>query len=146
MAPRNDPSAVEVVLKSLAAVAGALLGTWLLWGIRSLIVPVTVGGLLAYICYPLVIGLERYRATRGLAIALLLLAFVSAALLLVSLVRTVVPTEIGALDFRTRVLHKVNERYKSLTGLDASPRGNRIYQLIHDDVDPIVDGSTGFSP
>jgi predicted PurR-regulated permease PerM len=139
MAPRTSPGPVEVVFKSIAAVAGAALGIWLLWGIRSLIVPVAVGGLLAYICHPLVAGLERYRVTRGLAIGLLLLAFGSAAILIVSLVRSGVPTGIRALDFKTRVLHKVNERYKDLMGLDSSPRGNQIYQFVHDDVDPMVD-------
>jgi predicted PurR-regulated permease PerM len=139
MAPRSSPGPVEVVVKSVAAIAGAALGIWLLWGIRSLILPVAVGGLLAYICYPLVAGLERYRVTRGLAIGLLLLAFVSATILIVTLVRSGVPTEIRALDFKTRLLHKVNERYKDLMGLDSSPTGNRIYQFAHDDLDPIVD-------
>jgi predicted PurR-regulated permease PerM len=139
MATRSSPSAVEVVLKSLGAVAGAVLGVYLLWGVRSLILPVVVGGLLAYIFEPVVVGLERYRVRRGLAIALLLLAFVSAAFLLVNLVRAGVPTEIGALDLKTRALHKVNARYKSLMGLDSSPRGNRIYRLVHDDLDPMVD-------
>jgi predicted PurR-regulated permease PerM len=139
MAPRSSPGPVEIVFKSFAAIAGAVLGIWLLWGIRGLIVPVAVGGLLAYICHPLVTGLERHRLPRGPAIGLLLLAFVSAALLLVIVVRAAVPTGIGALDFKTRALHKINQRYKSLMGLDSSPSGNRIYQLAHDDVDPIVD-------
>jgi len=140
MAPRNSPpSAVETVLKSLGAVAGAILLAFLLWGIRSLILPVVVGGLLAYICDPVVVGLERYRVKRGLAIGLLLLAFVSAALLTVRVVRSGVPTDIGALDFRTRALHNVNERYRTLMGLDASPRGNRLYRLVRDDVEPAMD-------
>jgi len=140
MAPRNSPpSAVETVLKSLGAVAGAILLAFLLWGIRSLILPVVVGGLLAYICDPVVVGLERYRVKRGLAIGLLLLAFVSAALLTVRVVRSGVPTDIGALDFRTRALHKVNERYRTLMGLDASPSGNRLYRLVRDDVEPAMD-------
>src|SRR5438270_4098842 len=98
MAPRSSPGPLEVVFKSFAALAGAALGIWLLWGIRSLIVPVAVGALLAYICHPLVAGLERYRVPRGLAIGLLLLVFGSAAVLIVSLVRSGVPTEVRALD------------------------------------------------
>ena len=139
MAPRSRPSAVEVVFESFAAVAGAVLGIWLLWGIRSLILPVAVGALLAYICYPLVTGLERYRVTRGLAITLLFLVFLSAATLVVSLVRSGVSTEIRTLNFKTRLLHKVNERYQDLMGLDSSPRGTPLYRFVHEDVDPIVD-------
>ena len=140
MAPRNSPpSAVEIVLKSLGVIAGAILLVFLLWGIRSLILPVVVGGLLAYICDPVVVGLERYRVTRGLAIGLLLLAFASAAFVIVRVVRAGVPREIGALDFKTRALHKVNDRYRSLMGLDASPRGNRLYRLVQDDAEPAMD-------
>ncbi len=140
MAPRNSPpSAVEIVLKLLGAIAGAILLGFLLWGIRSLILPVVVGGLLAYICDPVVVGLERYRVTRGLAISLLLLAFVSAAFLIVRVVRAGVPTEIGTLDLKTRALHKINDRYRSLMGLDVSPRGNRMYRFAQDDVESAMD-------
>jgi predicted PurR-regulated permease PerM len=56
MAPRNSPpSAVEIVLKLLGAIAGAIFVAFLVWGIRSLIVPVAVGGLLAYIFDPVVV-------------------------------------------------------------------------------------------
>ncbi len=77
--------------------------------------------------------------TRGLAIGLLLLAFVSAVFLIVRVVRAGVPTEIGALDVKTRALYKVNDRYRSLMGLDASPGGNRLYRLVRDDVEPAMD-------
>jgi predicted PurR-regulated permease PerM len=140
MASRSSaPSAVEVVLKLLGAIAGAILVAFLLWSLRRLILPVLVGGLLAYICEPVVVGLERYRVTRGLAIGLLLLAFVLGAFLLVKVIRVGVPTEIGSLDFRTRALYKVNDRYRSLMGLDVSPRGSRLYRFVRDDVEPAMD-------
>ena len=123
----------------IGAVAGALVAAYLIWGLRSLIVPIAVGSLLAYVCYPLVARLERYKLTRGLAIGLLVLGFFSAALILTIRIRAGVPSEIGTLDFKTRALHKLNERYESLMGLDVSPRGNRLYQFGRDDLDPVVD-------
>ena len=42
-----------------------VLAAYLVWGLRSLIVPAFVGGLLAYICRPLVARLERGRIPRG---------------------------------------------------------------------------------
>jgi len=123
----------------IGAVAGALVAAYLIWGLRSLIVPIAVGSLLAYVCYPLVARLERYKLTRGLAIGLLVLGFFSAALVLTIRIRAGVPSEIGTLDFKTRALHKLNERYESLMGLDVSPRGNRLYQFGRDDLDPVVD-------
>jgi predicted PurR-regulated permease PerM len=97
MPPTRNTSALEVALKALAVVAGAILGIYLLWRVRGLVVPVVVGGLLAYICGPLVAGLERYRITRGQAIGLLLLVLASAALGLASLIRAGAPTEIEVL-------------------------------------------------
>ena len=123
----------------IGAVAGALVAAYLIWGLRSLIVPIAVGSLLAYVCYPLVARLERYKLTRGLAIGLLVLGFFSAALILTIRIRADVPSEIGTLDFKTRALHKLNQRYESLMGLDVSPRGNRLYQFGRDDLDPVVD-------
>jgi len=110
------------------------------WGLRSLIVPVAVGGLLAYICRPVVARLERSRVPRGVAIGLLLLVFVLAALVAVNGIRAVIPSDTEALELRIRALYMLNQRYQALMGLDRSmTRGNRIYQLVHDDLDPLVD-------
>src|SRR5262245_47232264 len=129
----------QVILRWIGAVAGALVAAYLIWGLRSLIVPIAVGALLAYVCYPLVARLERYRVTRGLAIVLLMLAFLSGGLLLAIGIRAGVRNEIGAIDFKTRALYKLNQRYERLMGLDAAPDGNRLYQFGHDDLDPVLD-------
>ena len=70
MTSRGD--AGIVLFKSLLAAAGLLLTAFLLWALRSLIVPVVVSGLLAYISRPLVAALERYRIPRGGAVAMLM--------------------------------------------------------------------------
>jgi predicted PurR-regulated permease PerM len=111
----------------------------LIWALRSLILPVAVGSLLAYICYPLVAGLERFRLTRGLAIGLLLLTFVFAGVFLVNRVRAGIPDDAGVLQLKVRALHNVNRRYQALMGLDPSlTRGNRIYQFVREDLDPLL--------
>ena len=140
MIPRNDFSPAGTLFKSVVAAAGALLAAYLLWKLRSLIVPVVVSSLMAYICRPLVIHLERHRMPRGLAIWLLLIVFVLAALFIANRVRSIMPTEIGALELRVRAIYKFNEGYKNLMGLDQSlTRGNWIYRLAHGELDPIVD-------
>ena len=129
-----------VVFKSLAAAAGVALGGYLVWGLRSLIVPVTVGGLLAYIVRPLVARLERCRLPRGVAIGLLLLGFVLAALGIANGIRAAMPSDTEALELRIRALYTLNRRYEALMGLDRSlTRGNWIYRLVHSDLDPLVD-------
>jgi predicted PurR-regulated permease PerM len=90
-----------MVITALAAAVAVALGAYLVWGLRSLIVPVAVGGLLAYIVRPFVARLERLRVPRGLAIGLLLLVFGLAALFIVARIRAVMPSEIGLLELRT---------------------------------------------
>ena len=144
MSTRSDSNSAGTLIRVLIAVAGILLAAALVWALRSLILPVAVGGLLAYICYPIVARLERFRLTRGLAIALLLLAFVIAGLFLVNRVRAGIPDDAGVLAFRTRALHNVNERYKTLMGLDDSlTTGNRIYRWARKDLDPLMDRVNG---
>jgi predicted PurR-regulated permease PerM len=132
-------SRAGVVIACLVAAAVAL-GGYLVWGLRSLIVPMAVGGLLAYIVRPLVARLERLQVPRGLAIGLLLLVFGLAALFIVTRIRAVMPSDIGLLELRTRALYTFNQRYQALMGLDPSlTRGNRIYRWLHGDLDPVVD-------
>lgn len=127
-------------LKSLAAAAGSALGAYLTWKLRSLIVPVAVGGLLAYIVRPLVARLERCRLPRGAAIGLLLVGFVLAALGTANGIRAAMPSDTEALELRIRALYTLNRRYEALMGLDRSlTRGNWIYRLVHSDLDPLVD-------
>jgi len=140
MTPSPSRGSSGTFFKFLAAIAGLLLAGFLIWELRSLILPVAVGSLLAYICYPLVAGLERFRLTRGLAIGLLLLAFILAGVFLVSRVRAGIPDDAGVLELKVRALHNVNRRYQALMGLDPSlTRGNRVYQLAREDLDPLID-------
>jgi predicted PurR-regulated permease PerM len=135
--PSNDRA---MLFKSVVAAAGVALAAYLLLELRSLIVPVVVSGLLAYICRPLVAGLEGYRVPRDVAIGLLLLVFVLSSLFIVNRVRTAMPTETQASELKVEILHKINERYKALMGLDESlTKGNRVYHLVHRELDPMVD-------
>jgi predicted PurR-regulated permease PerM len=117
-----------------------LLSAYLLWKLRGLIVPVAVGGLMAYICLPLIAHLEHYRIPRGLAMGLLLVVFVFAVLFVAGRISAIVPSEIKAIELKVHALYKLNEGYNRLMGLDTSLRkGNRIYRLVHEELDPIVD-------
>ena len=134
----SSPSGV--VLKCVVTAAAVVLAAYLVWELRRLIVPVSVGGLLAYICRPLVARLEGYRVPRGLAVVLLLLMFAAVALVIVNSLRAVIPSETGALELRVRALYALHHRYQAVMGLDPSwTRGNRLYQMASRDLDPFVD-------
>ncbi len=140
MTSRNEFSSARMLFKAVVATAAAFLLAYLLWKLRRLIVPVTVGGLLAYICRPLIGHLERYWVPRGLAIGGLLFAFVLAIVFIASRISAVMPDETSAIELKVQALYKINENYRVLMGLDPSlKKGNRIYHLAHEDLDPIVD-------
>jgi predicted PurR-regulated permease PerM len=136
----NDEGVIGGLLfKSVVAITGLVLAAFLLWALRSLIVPVAVSGLLAYVCRPVVTSLERYRVPRAVAVGLLLLTFVLAALFVVDRIRAIMPTETGAIEFKVRALYAINERYRELMQLDSTlAKGNRLYQFVHADSDPLV--------
>jgi predicted PurR-regulated permease PerM len=138
--PRNEFISAGTLFKVLVTAAGVLLSAYLFWKLRGLIVPVTVGGMMAYICRPLIAHLEHYRISRGLAMGLLLVVFVLAALFVVGGIRAMVPSGLKAIDLKIKTLYKLNEGYNRLMGLDPSlTKGNRIYQWSHEELDPIVE-------
>src|SRR4051794_36526173 len=116
MTSGNDGRPGIVLFKFMFAIVSMLLAAFLLGALRSLIVPVVVSALLAYMCRPLVAGLERCRVPRALAIATLLFVFVLAILAVVNRVSRVMPTESPAVELRIRALYAVNDRYASLMG------------------------------
>ena len=129
-----------VVIKSVVTFAAVLLAAYFVWGLRHFIVPAFVGGLLAYICRPVVARLERRRIPRGLAVGLLLLTFGVVTLVSLNSVRAAIPSEVAALELRVRALYALNHRYQALMGLDASwNRGNALYRLTHRDLDSLMD-------
>ena len=133
-------SRTSVAVTWIVAVAAVVVMVWVVWGLRDLIVPAFVGGVLAYICRPLVAGLERRRIPRGVAAGLLLLTFASVVLVGFNSLRAAMPTEIEAVELRVRAMRALNRGYQTIMGLDASwTRGNRLYWLTHRDLDPLVD-------
>jgi predicted PurR-regulated permease PerM len=135
-----SPKRAGVVIKSVVMLAAVLLAAYLVWGLRGFIVPAFVGGLLAYICRPVVARLERGRIRRGLAVGLLLLTFGAVTLVGLNSVRAAIPGEIEAFELRIRALYALHHRYQALMGLDSSwTRGNALYRLTHRDLDPLMD-------
>ena len=135
---RSKP--VGVVVRCVFMAAAFVLTAYLVWGLRSLIVPAAVGGLLAYICRPVVARLERWWIPRGLAVGLLLVMLGVAGLVAASSLRAAMPSETDALDLRVRALYALHDRYRALMGRDPSGTGgNSLYRLAHRDLDPLVD-------
>ncbi len=145
MIPRNELIPAGTFLKVAVAAAGVLLSAYLLWKLRGLIVPVAVSGLMAYICRPLIGHLEHYRIPRGLAMGLLLVVFVLAVLFIAGRINAMMSSEIPVIGLKVQALYKFNKGYNRLMGLDPSlTKGNRVYRLLHEELDPIVERIYGF--
>jgi predicted PurR-regulated permease PerM len=143
VSPRARTTPPGVAIKGVVITAAAALVVYLVWGLRSFIVPAFVGGLLAYICRPVVARLERWSIPRGVAVGLLLVTFVLVALVCLNSIRAAIPSETALLELRVRALYALNHHYRALMGLDASwTRGNRFYQLAHRDLDPLMNRVT----
>lgn len=128
-------------LRLLVGLAAVGLGAFLVYELRSLVLPVLVGGLLAYICRPLVTRLERLRLPRDAAIVLLLVAVTLGAVVVVSGARNVAPSEANLLGLRVRVLYKMNGYRESLMGT-GQPRGSRLSRRLRAELDPLLDEAT----
>jgi predicted PurR-regulated permease PerM len=130
----------EVSWKPAVVAAGLVLAGYLTWELRSLILPLTVSSLLAYVSRPLVIGLERHHVPRGLAIGLVLTGFLLVCLVIIIGVGAVNPSEHKVTEMKVHALYALNERYEALMGLDRAPTsGNRLYRLVRSDADQLMD-------
>ncbi|MEW6719759.1 MAG: AI-2E family transporter [Thermodesulfobacteriota bacterium] len=75
-----------------------------------------------------------------MAIGLLLVMFLLAVLFIAGRVAAIFPNETALIELKVRGLYKFNENYRALMGLDPSlKKGNRLYRLVHEDTEPIVD-------
>ena len=132
MTATESPKRAGVVIKSVVTLAAVPLAAYLVWGLRGFIVPAFAGGLLAYICRPVIARLERGRIPRGLAVGLLLLTFGAVTLVGLNSVRAAIPSEIEALELRVRALYALNQEYgQSLAfGMDREARFNGANTLV----------------
>lgn len=122
----------------------SVLGVYLIWSLRSLILPTTIGALLAYICAPLLEFGKRHHIRRGMGILILFAFMALTVIALVRQVKAAMPDEKSKLELRVRAQYKINERYRGLMGLDAgSPDGNVLYDLVGQELDPGLDRLNG---
>jgi len=126
----------RVIIQSALALLGLLAFVYLTWSLRSLIVPLVVGALLAYAVKPLVEAVKRWGLTHGLAVSLMFLLFAAGLGVLANQVQAVWPDRQARLEFRVLALYKLNQKYQALLGLDETQtRGNALYDRFGADLD-----------
>ncbi len=115
--------------------------TFLIWSLRPLILPATLGVLLAYIFRPLKTAF-KYRWLPETVRAGIIFSFLTGTIFLgVSFVQSNIPNDKENLELRVRLKYKFNEKFEKLMSLDpVTGKGNFVYDLISQDVDPIREG------
>ncbi|MFH1723946.1 MAG: AI-2E family transporter [Elusimicrobiota bacterium] len=120
------------VFYGLAVALGLVIGLFLLWALRALILPAIIGALSAYICVPILDKMSLRRIPRVVGVLILVGAFVATLWLLVSHVKSMIPDEREGLVLRVRVQYKVNEHYEAVRA--------RLPEWLRKEVEPVADG------
>src|SRR6478672_7038552 len=121
------------------AVLGLILGGFLVWKLSGLILPIIVGGLLAFLFRPVK---ERFRI-RWLPHELQVLcsfAAIGVALFFAfNTLRKHIPDEEQKLEFRVRLQYKLNEKYRQLVAKSPEGKSNAVAPLIVKELGPLMD-------
>ena len=121
------------------AALGLILGGFLVWKLSGLILPIIVGGLLAFLFRPVK---ERFRI-RWLPHELQVLcsfAAIGVALFFAfNTLRKHIPDEEQKLEFRVRLQYKLNEKYRQLVAKSPEGKSNAVVPLIEKEVGPVMD-------
>src|SRR5215471_18597660 len=116
-----------------------ILGGFLIWKLRILILPIIVGALLAFLFRPVK---DRFRV-RWLPHELqVLCSFLAISLVLFFAFNTLrkhIPDEEQKLEFKVRLKYKLNERYRQLIAKLPERKSNAVTPLIEDQTGPLMD-------
>jgi len=105
----------------------------IVWALRTMIIPATVGALLAYACLPLLRKLKKTGLPDALALLILLGAFVLGIMLVTDRIKHIIPDETGKILLRVRIQYKIHEKYREFVGDGRS----FITQSVSKEIDPI---------
>ncbi|MFO8029733.1 MAG: AI-2E family transporter [Cyclonatronaceae bacterium] len=140
---KNDPSTRTVrsrVFYSIAVLVGGAAIIYLAFALSTLILPVLLGIVAAYICQPLLSLMYRNGISRGTSTLILFGGFLIILLLLGRYVIGLVPGEFEQLELRASIQQNINDRYQNYMGLDDDlHNGNVVHDFAGPELDPLMD-------
>ncbi len=141
-ATRRQTRRIVFVVTTILVV---MTGGCLIWSLRPIILPIIIGTLAAYICFPLLKLFNRTGIPRGAGILLLFGSFFFVIIIIANQVGSLIPDEREKLILKTRFQYKLNERYKSIMGLnDTGEGGNILYKYFSADFDNFLNSVNSF--
>lgn len=128
-----------LIVYSASFLLFSTLTLYLLWALRSLLLPLIIGLLLAYIVKPILNKFRYAWLPEGLRVLMLLSLIITSLVYLSRLIKDNIPKEKDQLILQVRMKYKVNERFVSIMGIDQKTgKGNFFYQLIKDEIHPFM--------
>ncbi len=122
-----------------------LTAIFLLWSLRTIILPFIIGTFVAYLCFPLLKLFTRTGLPRPAGILLLFAFFFIAVYTVATQIGSVIPDDRDRLVLRTRFQYKLNERYNKYMEMDKpGARGNIAHQYFGKDFDRFMDVLNGY--
>jgi predicted PurR-regulated permease PerM len=112
---------------------------FLIWKLSSLILPIIVGGLLAFVFRPVK---ERFKIRWLPHEVQVLCSFAAIGLVLFFAFNTLrkhIPDEEQKLEFKVRLKYKLNEKYRQLVAKPAEEKSNAVAPLIEKELGPLID-------
>jgi predicted PurR-regulated permease PerM len=141
-ATRRQTRRIVFVVTTILVV---MTGGFLIWSLRPIILPIIIGTLAAYICFPLLKLFNRTGIPRGAGILLLFGSFFFVIIIIANQVGSLIPDEREKLILKTRFQYKLNERYKSIMGLNDTGEGrNILYKYFSADFDNFLNSVNSF--
>src|SRR5246500_4897021 len=135
----RERTARRKVFYLLFAGAVLVLGGFLIWKLSPLILPIIVGGLLAFVFRPVK---ERFRIRWLPHEVQVLCSFAAIGLVLFFAFNTLrkhIPDEEQKLEFKVRLKYKLNEKYRQLVAKPTEEKSNAVAPLIEKELGPLMD-------
>ena len=121
------------------AILALILGGFLTWKLSSLVLPVIVGALLAFLFRPVK---ERFKIPWLPHEVQVLCSFAAIGLVLFfafGTARNHIPDDKQKLEFKVRLKYKLNEKYQELVTKPSERRSSMVVGLVEKQVDPLMD-------
>jgi predicted PurR-regulated permease PerM len=127
------------VFHLIFAILAVILGGFLTWKLSSLVLPIIVGALLAFLFRPVK---ERFKIPWLPHELQVLCSFVAIGLVLFfafDTARKYIPDDRQKLEFKVRLKYKLNEKYQELVTKPPDGKSSMLVGLIEKQVDPLMD-------
>lgn len=138
---RHDPQRKRraLIVYSLSIILFVSVGVYLFWSLRSLLLPFVVGGLLAYICKPLLNKFRYSWLPEPIRVFMLLFLIIGSIFYITRAIKNHIPTEKDQLILEVRLQYKINEKFKDLMSIDPkTDKGNFIYEVTKQELKPFM--------